>query len=163
MPRYAFKIEYHGAPFCGWQRQADQLSVQEALETALRKLAPGLQEVAGAGRTDTGVHAIGQVAHCDLATRWDPFRLSEALNFHLKPKPVSITACTEVAADWHARFSAIGRKYVFKLLSRRAPAVHKDRKRYLVHILHAQVPYLYLCPPACCVQIRYLAPLRYTN
>ena len=63
MPRYAFKIEYHGAPFCGWQRQADQPSVQEALETALRKLAPGLQEVAGAGRTDTGVHAIGQVAH----------------------------------------------------------------------------------------------------
>ena len=139
MPRYAFKIEYHGAPFCGWQRQADQPSVQEALETALRKLAPGLREVAGAGRTDTGVHAIGQVAHCDLATRWDPFRLSEALNFHLKPQPVSITACAEVAADWHARFSAIGRKYVFKLLSRRAPAVHNAGLVWQVrHDLHLQ-------------------------
>ena len=127
MPRYAFKIEYHGAPFCGWQRQADQPSVQEVLETALRKLAPGLQEVAGAGRTDTGVHAIGQVAHCDLSTRWDPFRLSEALNFHLKPQPVSITACAEVAADWHARFSAIGRKYVSSFSrGARPPCIMQD-------------------------------------
>jgi len=101
MPRYAFKIEYHGAPFCGWQRQADQPSVQEALETALRKLAPGLQEVAGAGRTDTGVHAIGQVAHCDLSTRWDPFRLSEALNFSRGARPPCIMR------DWCGKYARI--------------------------------------------------------
>jgi tRNA pseudouridine38-40 synthase len=124
MPRYALKIEYHGGPFSGWQRQAGQPSVQEAVETALRKLEPDAGPIQGAGRTDAGVHATGQVAHCDLAKDWDPFRLSEALNFHLKPAPVSILAATQVAGDFHARFSAIERRYLFRLLSRRAPATH---------------------------------------
>ena len=124
MPRYALKIEYHGAPFAGWQRQADQPSVQGAIEAALSKLENRDHTIAAAGRTDAGVHATGQVAHCDMAKPWDPFRLSEALNFHLKPQPVSIVACAEVADDWHARFSALERRYVFRLLCRRAPLTH---------------------------------------
>lgn len=125
MPRYALKIEYHGAPFAGWQRQKDQPSVQGAIEAALARIAPGPHTIAAAGRTDAGVHAIGQVAHCDLEQDWDPFRLSEALNYHLKPAPVAITACAPVADDWHARFSARQRQYLFRILSRRAPATHQ--------------------------------------
>lgn len=124
MPRYALKVEYHGAPFVGWQRQVDQPSVQGAIEAALARLEPGDHMIAAAGRTDAGVHALGQVAHCDLAKDWDPFRLSEALNFHLKPAPVAIVACAAVDADWHARFSALERRYLFRLLMRRAPATH---------------------------------------
>ncbi len=124
MPRYALKIEYHGAPFAGWQRQPDQPSVQGAIEAALAKLETRDHTIAAAGRTDAGVHATGQVAHCDMDKPWDPFRLSEALNFHLKPQPVSIVACAEVAEDWHARFSALERRYVFRLLCRRAPSTH---------------------------------------
>ena len=124
MNRYALKVEYHGAPFAGWQRQADQPSVQGAIEDALAKLEPRAHTIAAAGRTDAGVHATAQVAQCDMEKDWDPFRLSEALNFHLKPLPVSITACAQVDADWHARFSAVERQYVFRLLCRRAPATH---------------------------------------
>lgn len=124
MPRYAMQIEYHGAPFAGWQRQSDQPSVQGAIEAALGKLEPGSHSIAAAGRTDAGVHALGQVAHCDLSKNWDSFRLAQALNYHLKPLPISVVACAEVAEDWHARFSAIERHYVFRLLCRRAPATH---------------------------------------
>lgn len=122
MPRYALKVEYHGGPFAGWQRQADQPSVQGAIEAALARLEPRAHTIAAAGRTDAGVHATGQVAHCDMEKEWDPFRLSEALNYHLKPAPVAITACARVADDWHARFSAVERRYLFRLLMRRAPA-----------------------------------------
>lgn len=124
MARYALKIEYDGAPFAGWQRQAGQPSVQEAVEQALRRLQPDAPAIAAAGRTDAGVHATGQVAHCDLVKAWDPFRLSEALNWHLKPQPVAILQAVAVSADFHARFSAIERRYLFRLLSRRAPATH---------------------------------------
>ncbi|NNK77453.1 MAG: tRNA pseudouridine(38-40) synthase TruA [Litoreibacter sp.] len=124
MPRYALKIEYHGAPFAGWQRQDGPASVQGAIEAALRKLEPDCPGIAAAGRTDAGVHALAQVAHCDMAKTWDPFRLSEALNYHLKPLPVAILEAAEVAEDWHARFSARERRYLFRLLSRRAPATH---------------------------------------
>ena len=124
MPRYALKVEYHGAPFAGWQRQKDQPSVQAAIEAALAKLEPRDHTIAAAGRTDAGVHALAQVAHCDMARAWDPFRLSEALNHHLKPAPVAITACAPVADDWHARFSARERRYLFRILQRRAPATH---------------------------------------
>lgn len=122
MPRYALKVEYHGAPFVGWQRQRDQVSVQGMIEAALAKLEPGPHAIAAAGRTDAGVHALAQVAHCDLERDWTPFRLSEALNHHLKPAPVAIVACAVVADDWHARFSALERRYLFRLLMRRAPA-----------------------------------------
>ena len=132
MPRYALKIEYSGAPFAGWQRQPDQPSVQGAVEAALARLQPGDHTIAAAGRTDAGVHAFGQVAHCDLEADWGPFRLSEALNFHLKPDPVAIVECARVADDWHARFSAIERQYIFRLVTRRAPAVHDAGKIWQV-------------------------------
>ena len=93
MPRYALKIEYDGGPFAGSQRQAEIASVQGSIEAALARLEPRDHTIAAAGRTDAGVHAWGQVAHCDLDRDWDPFRLSEALNFHLKPAPVAIVAC----------------------------------------------------------------------
>ena len=125
MPRYALLIDYDGGPFNGWQRQAQgQPSVQEAIETALARLEPGPHTIAAAGRTDAGVHATGQVAHCDLTRDWSPFRLSEALNFHLKPAPVAILAAARVADDFHARFSATERRYLFRLIARRAPATH---------------------------------------
>ena len=124
MPRYALKIEYDGAPFRGWQRQAGLPSVQGAVEAALARLERDVPSIAAAGRTDTGVHAEGQVAQCDLARDWDPFRLSEALNHHLKPDPVAILAARRVPDDWHARFSAIGRAYRYRLVTRRAPLTH---------------------------------------
>lgn len=121
MPRFAVKVEYDGRPFCGWQRQTDLPTIQGCIETALTKLEPGPHTIAAAGRTDTGVHGAGQVAHMDLARDWAPFRLSEALNYHLKPAPVAITACARVPDDWHSRFTAIGRAYRFRLIQRRAP------------------------------------------
>jgi len=121
MPRYALKVEYNGAPFAGWQRQADQPSVQGAIEAALARLETGAHTIAAAGRTDAGVHARGQVCHCDLAKDWSAFRLSEALNHHLKPLPVAIVDAAKVDDDWHARFSALERRYLFRLISRRAP------------------------------------------
>lgn len=124
MPRYALKVEYHGAPFVGWQRQKDLPTVQGAIEHALDKIAAGPHTIAAAGRTDAGVHATGQVAHCDMDTDWEPFRLSEALNYHLKPAPIAITACSRMPEDWHARFSARQRRYFFRILCRRAPATH---------------------------------------
>ena len=125
MPRYALLIDYDGSPFNGWQRQAaGQPSVQAAIEAALGKLEPGPHTIAAAGRTDTGVHATGQVAHCDLTRDWDPFRLSEALNHHLKPAPVAILRAVRVREDFHARFSATERRYLFRLVARRAPVTH---------------------------------------
>lgn len=121
MPRFALKVEYDGRPFAGWQRQAAHPSVQGAIETALAKLEPGDHSIAAAGRTDAGVHARGQVAHCDLIKDWSPFRLSEALNYHLKPLPVAIVDCARAPDDWHARFSATWRRYMFRILARRAP------------------------------------------
>ncbi len=121
MPRYALKIEYSGAPFNGWQRQIDQPTVQGTIEDALRKLQKDHEGIQGAGRTDTGVHATGQVAHVDLAEAWDPFRLNEALNYHLRQYPVSILAVVAVPDDFHARFGADERRYTFRLFCRRAP------------------------------------------
>ncbi|RMC34681.1 tRNA pseudouridine(38-40) synthase TruA [Paracoccus alkanivorans] len=127
MPRFALLIEYDGAPFSGWQAQADRPSVQQAIESALGRLDPGFSagaRIAAAGRTDAGVHATGQVAHADLERDWEPFRLSEALNYHLKPAPVAVLAAARVPDDFHARFSAIERRYCFRLIARRAPLTH---------------------------------------
>ncbi len=124
MPRYALQIEYDGGPFAGWQRQSGQPSVQQAVEEAIRKLEPDAPGIAAAGRTDAGVHATAQVAHCDMSRDWDPFRLSEALNWHLKPAPVAILAAASVDDSFHARFSAIERRYTFRLVCRRAPVTH---------------------------------------
>jgi tRNA pseudouridine38-40 synthase len=123
MHRHAFLIEYDGTPFRGWQRQAEgQPSVQATLEAALARLDPAAPTVQGAGRTDTGVHATGQVAHADLSRAWDPFRLAAALNAHLRPLPVAVLAVAPVSGDFHARFSATGRRYTYRILNRRAPA-----------------------------------------
>ena len=128
MPRYAFRIEYDGGPFCGWQRQAGaaQPSVQATLEGALARIDPGLPGVSAAGRTDAGVHASGQVAHCDLSRAWEPGRLADALNAHLRPLPVAVTAAAAVAGDFHARFQAVERRYLYRIVSRRAPVVFES-------------------------------------
>lgn len=124
MPRYAFRIEYDGTPFHGWQRQAGgQPSVQGALEAALARLDPLGPLVQGAGRTDAGVHATGQVAHADLSREWEPFRLLQAINWHLRPAPVAVVACAPCAPDFHARFSGMERRYLYRILNRRAPPV----------------------------------------
>ena len=123
MPRYALRVEYDGRPFAGWQRQAAEPSVQGALEAAAARIAPGPVVVQGAGRTDAGVHATGQVAHLDLARDWPPERLAAALNAHLRPAPVAVTAAARVADDFHARFDAVERRYRFRVIIRRAPLV----------------------------------------
>ena len=124
MPRYALKIEYRGSQFSGWQRQVEQLTVQQSIEDALAKLELRKHRISAAGRTDAGVHARGQIAHCDMEKNWEAFRLCEALNFHLKPLPIAIIDCVAVKEDWHARFSAIERRYLFRLLCRRARTTH---------------------------------------
>ena len=125
MPRYAILIEYDGGPFHGWQRQSGhQPSVQGAVEAALARLQPGNHTINGAGRTDTGVHATGQVATFDLVRDWDPFTLAQALNWHLRPSPVVVLAARVVGLDFHARFSAVERRYMFRLVARRAPVTH---------------------------------------
>ena len=110
MPRYRLTIEYDGAPFTGWQSQAGGTSVQDVLERAVAVINGEPASVFGAGRTDAGVHALGQVAHVDLARDWDPFTLRNALNGNVRPHPVSVLAAEAVADDFHARFSA-GRRY----------------------------------------------------
>ncbi|MEM6972727.1 MAG: tRNA pseudouridine(38-40) synthase TruA [Pseudomonadota bacterium] len=125
MPRYRFTIEYHGGPFSGWQRQDDRPSVQATLESALAALdtAPdgAAPVVQGAGRTDAGVHATGQVAHADLARDWDPFRLLPAVNHHLGRQPVAVVGVLPVSDAFHARFSATARHYEYVIVNRRAP------------------------------------------
>jgi len=125
MYRFALKIEYNGAPFVGWQRQIGLATVQGVVEAALAKVEPRAHKIAAAGRTDGGVHAMGQVAHCDMERNWEPFRLSEALNYHMKPNPVAVVDCAPVGQDFHARFSAQERRYHFRILVRRAPATHQ--------------------------------------
>ena len=121
MPRYALLTEYDGSPFAGWQRQDGLPTVQGAVEGALGRLEPGPHTIAAAGRTDTGVHASGQVAICETVKDWEPFRLSEALNFHLKPAPVAVLCAARAPEDWHPRFDALERRYEYRIASRRAP------------------------------------------
>ena len=121
MPRYALTIEFDGTPFFGLQRQKDGPSVQQSIEEALHKVTGEDAVLHSAGRTDTGVHALAMRSHVDLDKDMAPFRLSEAINAHLRPDPVAITHCEEVSDDWHARFSCTGRSYVYRILNRRAP------------------------------------------
>ncbi len=121
MPRYKLTIEYDGTPFSGWQRQADRPSVQQALEEAILAMSGESVTTQAAGRTDAGVHALGQVAHVDLGRQWDPFRIREALNYHLRPAPVVILAVEAVDESFEARFSAKARHYEYRILCRRAP------------------------------------------
>lgn len=128
MPRYCITIEYDGTSFVGWQRQAQGLSIQGLLEDAIGKFAHETVSVRGAGRTDAGVHALGQVAHFDLGKPWPSGRVRDAMNFHLRPNAVGVVACSEVDGEFDARFSAIKRHYKYRLLTRRAPPV-LDRNR----------------------------------
>ena len=121
MPRWKLTLDYDGAPFSGWQRQADRPSVQAAVEAAAAKLDPTAPAVTGAGRTDAGVHATGQVAHLDLSRDWDGFRLAQALNWHLRPAPVAVLRADPAAPEFHARFDAVERRYLYRLGLRRAP------------------------------------------
>lgn len=128
MPRYRLLLEYDGSAFVGWQRQAQALSVQEALEQAIFAFSGERPEVVAAGRTDAGVHATGQVAHFDLARPLPPERVMGALNAHLQPHPVAVLDVRIVDETFHARFSAIERRYLYRILNRRAPPV-LDRGR----------------------------------
>ena len=121
MPRFKLVLEYDGAPFVGWQRQENGLSVQEALEGALTAMTGARVIAHGAGRTDAGVHALGQVSHVDLERDWAPFRLSEGLNALLHPHPVAIVGAERVADDFDARHSAVARHYLYRIVNRRAP------------------------------------------
>lgn len=123
MQRWKLTIEYDGGPFVGWQRQPNGPSVQAALEDAISAFSGNPCPVQGAGRTDTGVHALGQVAHIDLPDRFDAKTVREAINYHLKPAPIAVLDAVAVEPDFHARFSATGRAYLFRILNRRAPAV----------------------------------------
>jgi tRNA pseudouridine38-40 synthase len=128
MPRYRLTLEYDGGPFVGWQRQDNGPSVQAALEAAVAGFSGETVTAFAAGRTDAGVHAKGQVAHIDLSRDWDPFRIAEALNFHLKPNPIAVIEAQAVADDFHARFSATERRYLYRIVNRRAPlALEHDR------------------------------------
>jgi tRNA pseudouridine38-40 synthase len=121
MPRFKLTLEYDGAPFVGWQRQENGLSVQAALEGALFAMTGERATAHGAGRTDAGVHALAQVAHVDLERAWDPFRLGEGLNALLRPQPIAVLKAERADADFDARRSAIARHYLYRIVNRRAP------------------------------------------
>jgi tRNA pseudouridine38-40 synthase len=139
MPRYRLIVEYDGSPFVGWQRQENGTSVQGALEEAIHKLSGEGATVIGAGRTDTGVHALGQVAHFDLAREFPADTIRDALNHFLRPLPVSVVEAAVTAPDFHARFSALGRHYLYRILNRRSPpAVLTGRVWHVAHALDAE-------------------------
>jgi tRNA pseudouridine38-40 synthase len=119
--RYKLTIEYDGGPFVGWQRQANGRSVQQAIEEAAAAFSGETVHVGGAGRTDAGVHALGQVAHVDFAKAWGADTVRHALNAHLRPDPVVILSAEQVSADFDARFSAVKRHYLYRISDRRAP------------------------------------------
>lgn len=128
MPRYRLDIEYDGGPYKGWQSQQNGPSVQDAIERAIEKFCGQQVRIAAAGRTDTGVHATGQVAHVDLDKAWPARTVAEAINAHLVPEPVTILEARIVDDDWHARFSATGRRYLYRILhGRAAPALDRGR------------------------------------
>ena len=121
MPRYRITVEYDGGPFVGWQMQDNGPSVQGALTDAVHALSGETVRIFGAGRTDAGVHALGQVAHFDLGKDWDPDRIRDGLNHHLKPAPVAVLEACAVDDEFHARFSAIARHYLYRIVNRRSP------------------------------------------
>jgi tRNA pseudouridine38-40 synthase len=133
MPRYKLTIEYDGTPFCGWQSQTGGGAVQDALEDAIEGFCGQRLRVQAAGRTDAGVHALGQVVHLDLETTTRPDRLRDALNAHLRPHPVSIVEAEEAPDTFEARFSAIRRHYLYRIVNRRAPLTLDRGQAWLVH------------------------------
>ena len=128
MTRFALTLEFDGTPFMGLQRQPHGPSVQQCVEEAARAVTGEETTLYSAGRTDTGVHALAMRSHLDIAKDIAPFRLMEALNAHLRPNPIAVTHCEEVDEEWHARFSCIGRRYLYRIANRRAP-VTLDKHR----------------------------------
>ena len=121
MTRFAFTVEYDGRPFMGWQRQPHGPTVQQAIEDAIAAVTGESVAVHAAGRTDAGVHGIAMRAHADITKAITPFRLMEALNAKMRDHPVAITGCDIVPDDWHARFTCVGRSYIYHIANRRAP------------------------------------------
>ena len=120
MPRYKLTIEYDGTPFAGWQVQDNVATVQGALNAAVTAFCGETVAIQGAGRTDAGVHALGQVAHVDLSRHWETDTVRDAVNFHLRPNPVAVLTAELVDEDFNARFSAVKRHYCYRILNRRA-------------------------------------------
>ena len=135
MTRWRLTIEFDGRPFMGWQRQDHGPSVQQRLEEAIHRMTGELAAVHAAGRTDAGVHALAMAAHVDIAKTLTQHRLREGLNALVRPEPISVIQVQAVNDDWHARFSCIGRKYLYRILNRRAPPA-LDRGR----VWHIAVP-----------------------
>ncbi|MFZ0150654.1 MAG: tRNA pseudouridine(38-40) synthase TruA [Xanthobacteraceae bacterium] len=132
MPRYKLTIEYDGTPFVGWQAQDNGVSVQGVLTAAIAAFAGEQITVGAAGRTDAGVHALGQVAHVDLAKDWDTETVRDAINFHLRPQPVAMLAVERAAPDFDARFSAIKRHYLYRIVNRRADLTLEQNRAWRV-------------------------------
>ncbi len=132
MTRFALTLEFDGGPFMGLQRQAHGPSVQQAVEEAVLAITGEETTMHAAGRTDAGVHALAMRAHVDIAKEFTPFRLMEALNAKLRPAPIAVLACEAVPDDWHARFSCVGRSYLYRIVNRRAPLALEAGRAWLV-------------------------------
>lgn len=138
MTRFRLTVEYDGRPFMGWQRQPHGPSVQQAIEEAVAAIAGETATLHAAGRTDTGVHALAMTAHVDIEKPISPLRLADGLNAKLQPLPVAILDARTAPNDWHARFSCIGRRYVYRIMNRRAPlALEAGRAWRVPVVLHA--------------------------
>jgi len=141
MPKYKLTIEYDGTPYAGWQKQTDRPSVQSEIEAALLKFCGIKTEITGAGRTDAGVHAIAQVAHIDLPKEYDPFRIMQGVNFYLfatEENRIAIIKAEVAADDFHARFSAQKRHYLYRIINRRSRlALEANRAWQIVEPLDA--------------------------
>jgi tRNA pseudouridine38-40 synthase len=131
--RFKLTIEYDGGGFVGWQRQENGPSIQQSLEEAVRCITGEAVLVQGAGRTDAGVHALGQVAHVDVEKAIGPEKLKDAINHHLKPAPIAVLSSAVAPEDFHARFSATGRAYLYRIVNRRAPLTVDRGRAWLVN------------------------------
>ncbi|HZF46257.1 MAG TPA: tRNA pseudouridine(38-40) synthase TruA [Sphingomonadaceae bacterium] len=139
MTRYALTLEFDGTPFMGLQRQAHGPSVQQTVEEAVRQVTGEPATLHSSGRTDAGVHALAMRSHVDIAKPFTPFRLMEALNALMRPAPVAVIDCKVVPDDWHARFSCIGRSYLYRIVNRRAPlTLEKNRAWHVARPLDAE-------------------------
>ena len=134
MQRYKLTLEYDGTPFVGWQRQENGLGVQQVLEEAVTAFCAETVNAFAAGRTDAGVHALGQVAHIDLEKDTDADTVRDALNYHMKPHPVAVVVCEAVDDEFHARFSAQERVYQYRIVNRRAPLALAQHRAWLVPV-----------------------------
>ncbi len=139
MPRYRLTIEYDGTGCVGWQRQENGPSIQQALEESIHAFCGDTVTLAAAGRTDSGVHALGQVAHVDLARDWPAETVRNAVNRHLRPRPVAVIEASRVGDDFHARFDAVERLYRYRIVTRRAPlALERGRAWHVPRDLDAR-------------------------